>query len=75
MNSGNKRLIQTIIVSGLSVLIGYLINFFVTPYITSNIGMDAYGFVSIGRHNRKLCNNYNNRPYIFYCEVYIHFLP
>lgn len=47
MNSGNKRLIQTIIVSGLSVLIGYLINFFVTPYITSNIGMDAYGFVSI----------------------------
>ena len=47
MSNGNKRLIRTIIVSGTSVLIGYLINFFVTPYITSNIGIDAYGFVSI----------------------------
>lgn len=47
MGGGNKRLFQTIIVSGSSVIIGYLINFFVTPYITTNIGIDAYGFVSI----------------------------
>lgn len=47
MGKGYKRLAQTIIISGLSVVIGYLINFFITPYITDNIGIDAYGFVSI----------------------------
>ena len=47
MGKGYKRLAQTIMISGVSVVIGYLINFFITPYITDNIGIDAYGFVSI----------------------------
>ena len=43
----NKRLIQTMLSSGLAVLIGYAINFTVTPYITENLGVDVYGFVSL----------------------------
>lgn len=30
-----------------AVLINYLMNFFITPYITENIGVEAYGFVSL----------------------------
>lgn len=39
MNSGAGRIAKTIVISGLSVVISYLINFFLTPFITDNIGI------------------------------------
>lgn len=50
MKNGNKRLFLTITISGMAVIINYFINFFLTPFITDNIGMEAYGFVSIARN-------------------------
>lgn len=47
--NGNKKLIITILLSGIATFIGYLINFFLTPYITDLVGIDAYGFVSIAK--------------------------
>lgn len=47
MAGQNKRLFSTMIISGLSVIISYAINFLVTPYITENLGVEAYSFVSI----------------------------
>ena len=43
----SRRLITTIIVSGLGTLIGYAISFFITPFITTNLGIDAYSFVTM----------------------------
>lgn len=47
--SDNKRLIKTIFISGVAAIISYLINYFLTSYITENVGVDAYGFVSIAK--------------------------
>ena len=49
MDKDNKRLIITVILSGIATFLGYLINFFLTPYITDLVGIDAYGFVSIAK--------------------------
>lgn len=49
MKKGNGRLLITIAISGLAVVTNYFINFFTTPFIMDNIGMEAYGFVSIAR--------------------------
>ena len=49
MGKENKRLILTIVLSGVATFLGYLINFFLTPYITDLVGIDAYGFVSIAK--------------------------
>mgnify|MGYP003523479424 CR=1 FL=1 len=49
MSNDNKRLVKTIIISGLSAVISYLINFFLTSYISENVGIDAYGFVAIAK--------------------------
>lgn len=49
MSNDNKRLIKTITISGLSAVISYLINFFLTSYISENVGIDAYGFVAIAK--------------------------
>lgn len=45
----NKKLFITILFSALAMGANYLINFFLTPYITENIGADAYGFVSLSK--------------------------
>ena len=47
MNRNKITLFRTIIVSGMAFGINYLINFFLTPYITDNIGTEAYGFVTL----------------------------
>ncbi len=47
MNKNKKTLFRTILVSGMAFGINYLINFFLTPYITDNIGTEAYGFVTL----------------------------
>lgn len=44
-----KRLFSTIIISIIAFAINYFINFFLTPFITSNIGTDAYGFVTLAK--------------------------
>lgn len=49
MNKENKRLFQTIFILGISTVISYLINFLLTPYISNNVGIEAYGFVSIAK--------------------------
>lgn len=45
----NKRTVKSIVVLGVSSVIGYLITMFLTSYITENIGIEAYGFVSIAK--------------------------
>lgn len=64
--NSNKRLIETIVISGLGVAIGYIINFLVTPYITEHLGVEAYGFVSIAKFCGQLCGNFDNCVDILY---------
>lgn len=45
--SENKAIAMNIIWAVLAVGINYAINFATTPYITNNIGVEAYGFVSL----------------------------
>lgn len=45
----NSRTAKSILVMGLSAVVGYIINMFLTSYITEGIGIEAYGFVSIAR--------------------------
>lgn len=45
-----KRLTLSIIFSLIAVLCSYAINFFVTPYITEQMGAEAYGFVSLAQN-------------------------
>ena len=49
MSKSNLRLAKTILISGLSVVISYAINFLLTPYITDMLGIEAYSFVSISK--------------------------
>ena len=48
MNSKRKIFI-TVFFSVLAMATNYLINFFLTPYITENVGTEAYGFVSLSK--------------------------
>ena len=47
--SNGKRVAKAILVSATATVIGYLINFFLTAYITEHVGIDAYGFVTVSR--------------------------
>ena len=47
--SDNKRLVKTLLISGLSAILSYLINYFLTAYITEHVGIEAYGFVSMAK--------------------------
>lgn len=49
MSRSNKSLVTTIIISGFSVIISYLINFFLTPFITDTVGTEAYGFITLAK--------------------------
>ena len=44
-----KKIFITIIISGVAFGINYLINFFLTPFITENIGTEAYGYVNLAK--------------------------
>ncbi len=44
------KLLRTIGVTGAAYVINYLITLFLTPYVTENIGTDAYGFVSFAKN-------------------------
>ena len=44
-----KKLFLTILITGGAFAVNYFINFFLTRYITQNIGTDAYGFVGLAK--------------------------
>lgn len=50
MTYKSKKLFFTIIVSGMAYVVNYAITFFLTPYITKNIGTEAYGFVTLANN-------------------------
>lgn len=43
------NMLKTILISGLAFVVNYGINLVLTPYITDNVGTDAYGFVSLAK--------------------------
>ena len=45
--SDSKAILLNIIWAVLAILVKYAINFLTTPYVTNNIGVEAYGFVSL----------------------------
>ena len=48
--SHNRQLAVNMIASFISCVIVSLINFFLSPYIVSEIGIDAYGFITLGNN-------------------------
>lgn len=46
--SRNKQITINLVTSILAFIINMGISFFLTPYITKNIGIEAYGFISLG---------------------------
>lgn len=47
--SNTKHILNTIFISGIGVVISYLINLFLTSYITESLGIEAYGFVTLSK--------------------------
>ena len=45
-----KNLIINLSASGISFIVNLGISFFLTPYITETIGVEAYGFISLGNN-------------------------
>lgn len=44
------KLIKTILSSGLASALGYVIYFFLTPYITDRLGAEAFGFFTLSKN-------------------------
>lgn len=44
-----KKLILTMLTSGLAIVVNVLIQFILTPYITKTVGVESYGFVSLAK--------------------------
>lgn len=44
---GQKAVMLNMIWAVIAVVINYLMNFLLTPYVTNNIGVEAYGFVAL----------------------------
>lgn len=51
MKKYNKymKLFQTMVVTGLAYMLNYGINLVLVPYITDNVGTEAYGYVSLAK--------------------------
>lgn len=45
----NRMIAKTIVISGFGVFLSYGINFFLTPYISDSLGIEAYGFIAIAK--------------------------
>lgn len=45
--SSNKTILNTLLTTGLATVLSFLISFFLTPEITSRLGSEAYGFISL----------------------------
>lgn len=50
MGNSNKKLFQTIFISGCAMGIYYVISLVLTPFITENVGVEAYGFVTLSKN-------------------------
>lgn len=46
----SKKLVKTMLVTGLAFVVNYLITLFLTPYITTHVGTAAYGYVSLAKN-------------------------
>lgn len=44
-----QKIALTVLISGCAFLINYFISFFLAPYITEQVGTEAYGFVSMAK--------------------------
>lgn len=49
MNKG-KRLIITLMSSGMATAMSFTVSFFLTPFITNMLGTEAYGFVTLSKN-------------------------
>lgn len=49
MKKSNRVLLSTLVISGVSVILSYLINFLLTPFITDTVGTAAYGYVTLAK--------------------------
>lgn len=51
MENANKnlRIFLAIILSGIGVMLSYAINFVLTPFITKQLGIEAFGFVTLAK--------------------------
>ena len=47
--SATKRITLTLIISFLAMFVNYVISFTLTPFITTYVGTDAYGFVTLAK--------------------------
>lgn len=47
--STSKQFVVSVIFSFMAVAVNYIISLILTPYITENIGTEAYGFVSLAK--------------------------
>lgn len=45
--SKGRRLLLTLLTTGVATLLAFGINFCITPFITSRLGSDAYGFINL----------------------------
>lgn len=43
-----KQIMTNLLWSIISGTLSYIVNFFITPIITNNVGIEAYGFISLG---------------------------
>lgn len=49
MNNG-KRLVVTLMSTSLATVMSFVVSFFLTPFITSKLGTEAYGFVTLSKN-------------------------
>ena len=49
LNKG-KRLIVTLMSSGMATAMSFVVSFFLTPFITNMLGTEAYGFVTLSKN-------------------------
>lgn len=47
IQSKGRSLLLTLLTTGVATLLAFGINFFITPFITSKLGSDAYGFINL----------------------------
>ena len=45
-----KRMLMTILTSGIATILSFLISFSLTPYITNKLGVEAYGFLTLAKN-------------------------
>lgn len=60
--SKGKRLIVTLMSSGMATAMSFVVSFFLTPFITNMLGTEAYGFVTLSKNFVSYTYVINNQP-------------